>query len=71
MPSFTNLFVYGSFFDGADVMDNQCNDCREVCGSRLTGNANLASGSGRNRLIAAIAILTGTVLALVIAALLS
>lgn len=52
-------------------MDDQCHDCKEVCGSRLVGYANLRPGSGKQRLIAAVAIFAGALVVLVIAALLS
>lgn len=52
-------------------MDEQCNECKEICGSRLTGRANLTSGQGRHRLIAAIALIIGALIVLVVSARLS
>jgi len=52
-------------------MDEQCNDCKEVCGSRLVGYSHIRPGAGRQRLIAAVAIFAGAVVVLVLAALIS
>jgi hypothetical protein len=52
-------------------MDDQCHDCKEVCGSRLVGYSNIRPGAGRQRLIAAVAIFAGALLVLVLAAILS
>ncbi len=52
-------------------MDDQCNDCKEVCSSRLVGYSNIRPGAGRQRLIAAIAIFAGAIVVLVLAAIIS
>ncbi len=52
-------------------MDDQCNDCKDVCGSRLAGYSNLRPGAGKQRLIAAIAIVAGAIVAFVVTAILS
>ena len=52
-------------------MDDQCNDCKDVCGGRLVGYSNLRPGAGRHRLIATIAIFAGALLVLVVAAIIS
>ncbi len=52
-------------------MDDQCTDCKEVCGSRLAGYSNLRPGAGRQRLIAAVAIFAGAIVVLLLAAIIS
>ena len=52
-------------------MDDQCHECKDVCGSRLVGYSNIRPGAGKQRLIAAVAIFAGALVVLVIAALLS
>ncbi len=52
-------------------MDDQCNDCKDVCGSKLVGYSNIRPGAGKQRLIAAIAIFAGAILVLVVAAIIS
>ncbi len=52
-------------------MDDQCKECKDVCGSRLVGYSNIRPGAGKQRLIAAIAIFAGALLVLVVAAIIS